>query len=105
LRCDLTPHPGARGETGAAGEQGRRGPIGPRGFTGATGREGATGANGQPGPQGQRGAIGPRGLSVDATTLSELYGKLAGVVRLASDASFVGGATVRLMADKNVPDA
>ncbi len=73
---------GARGSTGAAGPPGKRGAVGPRGFRGKT-------------------AVGSQG--VDAAALSEFYGEVRGVVRRASDAKFVAGATVRLMADKKVP--
>ena len=45
---------------------------------------------------------GDQGASISASQLSEFYGQLAGVIRRASDANFVGGATVRLMADKKV---
>jgi hypothetical protein len=96
--------------------RGYRGATGPRGFKGARGqpgRDGANGKDGQPGPpgvQGNRGTVGPRGLSgqggggggVDASKLQEFYGEVRGVVRRASDAAFVSGATVRLMADKKV---
>jgi hypothetical protein len=109
---------GPAGRPGIAGARGNRGATGPRGFKGARGlpgRDGANGRNGQPGApggQGNRGAVGPRGLpglpgaggggGFDASKLQEFYGKVQGVVRRASDASFVAGATVRLMADKNV---
>ena len=39
---------------------------------------------------------------MDASALQEFYGQVIGVVRRASDASFVAGATVRLLADKKV---
>jgi hypothetical protein len=109
---------GPAGRPGAAGARGFRGATGPRGLNGARGppgRDGANGRNGLPGPpgrQGNRGAVGPRGLpgrsgaggggGFDASKLQEFYGNVQGVVRRASDASFVAGATVRLMADKKV---
>jgi hypothetical protein len=57
--------------------------------------------------------VGPRGLpgrpgasagggGFDDSKLREFYGNVQGVVRRASDASYVAGATVRLMADKKV---
>jgi hypothetical protein len=39
---------------------------------------------------------------VSAAALQEFYGQLLGVVRRASDASYVSGATVKLLADKKV---
>ena len=75
------------------------------GLSGAPGHPGSNGVNGHPGlpgAPGHNGLPGPKGRSVDPSELREFYGQLSGVVRRASDASFVGGATVRLMADKKV---
>ncbi len=74
---------GTRGPSGAAGPPGNRGAVGRRGFPGKAG--GASSSQG-----------------VDAAALREFYGEVRGVVRRASDAAFVAGATVRLMADKKV---
>jgi len=74
-------------------------------LSGAPGHPGSNGVNGhpgRPGAPGHNGLPGPQGRSVDPSQLREFYGQLSGVVRRASDASFVGGATVRLMADKKV---
>ena len=105
--------PGAPGTPGSPGSQGKRGDIGLRGFPGTTGRaghDGANGRNGLPGQAGQRGEKGSDGSpgkdggggGVSAAALQELYGQLLGVVRSASDASYVSGATVKLLADKKV---
>jgi hypothetical protein len=87
--------PGVAGPPGSAGRQGDRGVTGPRGFPGAIGSPGHNGADGR---NGQPGAAG----SVSASVLREFYGQLRGVVRSAADASFLGGATVKLLADKEV---
>ena len=114
LRGLLTPcPPGAPGTPGSPGSQGKRGDIGLRGFPGTTGRaghDGANGRNGLPGQAGQRGEKGSDGSpgkdggggGVSAAALQEFYGQLLGVVRRASDASYVSGATVKLLADKKV---
>jgi hypothetical protein len=77
---------------------------------GRAGHDGANGRNGLPGQAGQRGEKGSDGSpgkdggggGVSAAALQELYGQLLGVVRSASDASYVSGATVKLLADKKV---
>jgi hypothetical protein len=111
LRRLPTPcHPGAPGTPGAPGSQGKRGDIGLRGFPGTNGRpghDGANGHNGLPGQAGQRGEKGSDGSpgkasGVSAAALQEFYGQLLGVVRRASGASDVSGATVKLLADKKV---
>ncbi len=76
--------------------------TGVRGTRGFPGHTGANGHPGSPGAPGRNGLPGPAGHSVDPSQLQEFYGQLNGVVRRASDASYVGGATVRLMADKKV---
>jgi len=75
------------GSPGAHGEPGKNGIDGRPGFRGAAGSDGARGAPGKDG---------------ETPKLDEFYGTLKGVVRKASDASYVGGATVDLMADKEV---
>ena len=72
------------------------------GSEGAAGKNGADGRPGFPGAAGKDGAAGPAGKDGQAPNLDEFYGLLKGVVRKATDASFVGGATVDVMADKQV---
>jgi len=72
------------------------------GANGAPGKNGADGRPGFPGAAGSGGARGVPGKDGQTPNLDELYGELKGVVRKASDASFVRGATVDIMADKRV---
>ena len=72
------------------------------GSEGAAGKNGADGRPGFPGAAGKDGAAGPAGKDGQAPNLDEFYGLLKGVVRKATDASFVGGATVDVMADQQV---
>jgi len=76
--------------------------AGSPGANGAPGKNGADGRPGFPGAAGSDGARGFPGKDGQTPNLDELYGELKGVVRKASDASFVGGATVDIMADKRV---
>lgn len=72
------------------------------GSEGAAGKNGVDGRPGFPGPGGKDGARGPAGKDGQAPNLDEFYGTLQGVVRKATDASYVRGATVDVMADKQV---
>jgi hypothetical protein len=72
------------------------------GSEGAAGKNGVDGRPGYPGPGGKDGAAGPAGKDGQAPNLDEFYGTLQGVVRKATDASYVRGATVDVMADKQV---
>jgi hypothetical protein len=75
------------GSVGAAGAPGKNGVDGRPGFPGAAGGDGARGAPGKDG---------------ETPRLDEFYGELKGVVRKASDAAYVRGARVDIMADKQV---
>jgi len=93
---------GPRGFPGAKGDDGRQGRTGLPGSEGAAGKNGVDGRPGFPGPGGKDGAAGPAGKDGQAPNLDEFYGTLQGVVRKATDATYVGGATVDVMADKQV---
>ncbi len=60
------------------------------------------GRPGFPGAAGSDGARGVPGKDGQTPNLDEMYGELKGVVRKASNAAFVRGATVAIMADKRV---
>jgi hypothetical protein len=76
--------------------------AGSPGSIGAPGKNGADGRPGFPGASGADGARGPPGKDGQTPSLDEFYGTLKGVVRKASDASYVSGATVDILADKQV---
>jgi len=93
---------GPRGFPGVKGDDGRQGTPGLPGSSGAPGKNGVDGRPGFPGAAGSDGARGAPGKDGETPRLDEFYGVLKGVVRKASDASYVGGATVDILADKQV---
>jgi hypothetical protein len=76
--------------------------AGSTGGNGAPGKNGVDGRPGFPGAAGRDGARGLPGKDGETPKLDEFYGDLKGVVRKASDASYVGGARVDILADKQV---
>jgi hypothetical protein len=76
--------------------------AGSAGAGGAPGKNGVDGRPGFPGAAGSSGARGVPGKDGETPRLDEFYGVLKGVVRKASDASYVRGARVDILADKQV---
>ena len=76
--------------------------AGSPGANGAPGKNGVDGRPGFPGAAGSSGERGPPGKDGETPKLDEFYGVLKGVVRKASNAAYVRGARVDILADKQV---